>query len=73
MAEKFNAGDRVPNSGVYRVSHAGEHSQPHYVTALYGDAFPACRECVRGVCFELAMSAMHVNAHPLFTHAFLKR
>lgn len=64
--ESFNAGQKVPTSGVYKVIHTGQHTQPHYVIALYGNTFPSCRECGGKVVFELAISAIHVNAHPLF-------
>ena len=43
-----------------------KHALPHYVTALYGDTFPACLECVDGVRFELAVVAGYIGAHPLF-------
>ena len=42
MPEILEPGDRAPSSGLYKVVHAGQHALPHYVTALYGDTFPAC-------------------------------
>ena len=56
----------MPSSGLYKVVHAGQHALPHYVTALYGDTFPACLECVDGARFELAVVAGYIGAHPLF-------
>jgi hypothetical protein len=67
MPEVFEPGSGAPSSGVYNVIHARQHAQPHYVTALYGDTLPPCQECSIKVRFELAMPAVHVNAHPLFT------
>jgi hypothetical protein len=69
MAIALVAGDKAPSSGVYKVLHSESHVQPHYVTLLYGDVFPMCQECFGKVRFELAMSAVHVNAHPLFLRA----
>jgi hypothetical protein len=66
MPETFEAGDRAPSSGIYKAVHANLHAEPHYVTALYGDTFPACQKCSRKIRFELAISAVHLNAHPLF-------
>lgn len=66
MAEPFRPGHRALASGVYKAIHAKEHVQPHYVTMLYGDSFPSCLHCSDQVRFELAVSAVHVNAHVLF-------
>ena len=66
MSEFLKPGDRVPSSGLYKVVHAGRHALPHYVTALYGDTFPACLECVDRVRFEFAVVAGYIGAHPLF-------
>jgi len=35
MPEVFEPGSGAPSSGVYKVIHARQHAQPHYVTALY--------------------------------------
>lgn len=66
MPEVFRAGEKVPTTGVYKTVHAHEHVPAHYVTALFGDTFPACSECSDEVRFQLAMSAIHVKAHPQF-------
>jgi hypothetical protein len=66
MPEIFKVGEKAPSSGIYKVVHAGNHAESHYVTALYGDTFPACLKCSGGARFELAASAVHVDAHPLF-------
>jgi hypothetical protein len=41
MPDIFNAGDTVTKSGVYKAVHAQQHTPAHYVTAIYGDTFPA--------------------------------
>ena len=66
MPEIFKAGDEVPTIGVYKTVHARQHIPPHYVTALFGDTFPPCLECSDNVQFEVALSAVHINAHPQF-------
>ena len=68
MPETLEAGNKAPSSGIYKAVHAGVHTAPHYVTALYGDTFPACQRCSGKIRFELAISAVHINAHPLFMH-----
>lgn len=66
MPEAFEAGKKIPESGVYKVVYAKQHVPRHYVTALYGDTFPACRSCLGGVRLEIAMRAVYIDAHPLF-------
>jgi hypothetical protein len=66
MPEISKAGDKVPISGVYKTVHARQHIPPHYVTAVFGDTFPPCLECSDNVQFEIAMAAVHVNAHSQF-------
>jgi hypothetical protein len=66
MADSFAPGQRAPASGVYRTTHKHEHIISHYVTMLYGETFPPCLECSASVRFELALSAVHINAHPAF-------
>jgi len=66
MPDIFKAGDKVPTTGVYKTVHALQHAPPHYVTAIYGNVFPTCVECSDNVRFEIALFAVHVNAHPLF-------
>ena len=66
MPKILEPGDRAPDSGVYKVVHARQHAQPHYVTVLYADIFPTCLECSDGVRFELEILAANINAHPHF-------
>jgi hypothetical protein len=65
MADQFKPGDKVPRSGIYRVSHDSSHAQPHEVTCVYGKVFPPCREC-RHPRFELVRAAHHVETQELF-------
>lgn len=62
----FSAGDTAPFSGIYHVIHDHCDLERHYVVAIYGDVFPSCLKCASAVRFELRLSAVHVNAHPLF-------
>jgi hypothetical protein len=63
--EKFNTGDTVPESGIYRVTHAG-HRLPHEVTLLSGQIFPRCSKCKDHVQFEVVRHAPHIQAQPGF-------
>ena len=49
---KFETGHAVPESGIYRVTHAG-HRLPHAVTICKGETFPRCARCADLVVFEL--------------------
>ena len=50
--ETFQTGHSVPESGIYRVIHAG-HRLPHAVTICKGENFPRCAKCANMVTFEL--------------------
>ena len=52
LQRSFNAGEAVPVSGVYRVTHTG-HRPGHEVSMVLGESFPKCRTCVEGVRYEL--------------------
>ena len=56
----FAPGERVPQSGVYRVRHR-DHREDHPVQALKGEIFPECRKCRREVRFQLWMEADHMT------------
>jgi len=55
--EGFKAGENVPRSGVYRVSHEA-HRLMHEAALLAGEQFPCCRNCGNDVRFEL-LRIMH--------------
>jgi hypothetical protein len=66
MADVIKPGDKALFSGIYQVTHGKHHAEPHLVTVVYGEVFPACVICRDKVQFELAMSAVYVNAHRHF-------
>jgi hypothetical protein len=69
MRDVFKAGDRAEFSGIYKVNHGKNHAEAHEVTAIYGDIFPSCLECLSAVQFELKTSAVHVSAHHNFNRS----
>ena len=56
----FKAGERVPKTGLYAVSH-GEHRRRHEATLLEGEYFPECAQCGNDVSFELLLSALPID------------
>lgn len=52
----FRSGDRIPESGIYRVCHEA-HRLPEEVTLLGGQSFPVCSRCEEAVRFFLVRSA----------------
>lgn len=65
VGDIFKPGDEVPHSGIYRVVHDPEHSQPHEVTCVYGKRFPPCRGCAHPR-FILVRAAIHIDSHDHF-------
>jgi hypothetical protein len=63
--QKFNTDETVPESGIYRVMHAG-HRLPHEVTLLSGQVFPRCSKCKDQVQFEVVRHASHIQGLPGF-------
>ena len=66
MSDQLQPGSKAFCSGVYKAIHARQHAESHYVILLFGEIFPPCTECSQAVRFELAVAAVHVNAHPRF-------
>jgi hypothetical protein len=66
MVNLSQPGNKAPHSGLFKVVHAQQHTPEHYVTVLYGETFPPCKECLNKVRFEGVISAVHMNAHPFF-------
>jgi hypothetical protein len=66
MADALKAGAMVKKSGIYTVSHAGDHAAAHEVTCVAGKPFPNCGECGDQVRFLLVRAATHVNRHEQF-------
>ena len=56
----FKAGERVPRTGLYAVSHR-EHRPRHEATLLGGECFPECAQCGNDVSFELLLAAMPID------------
>jgi hypothetical protein len=61
----YKPGDKVQESGVYRVTHDPKHREPHEVTCIAGDHFPPCKGCDHPR-FLLARAAQHVKKHQSF-------
>ena len=66
LGDEFKPGKKVPQSGIYDVLHDNEHRQKHQVTCIYGEHFPPCNHCGKGVTFRLARMAIHVINHENF-------
>lgn len=60
MSAEFKPGDKVPSSGVYKVSHQA-HREEHEATLREGEEFPTCTVCERGVRFRLVQSARLID------------
>ncbi len=56
----FRTGERVPESGIYRVVHA-EHRLPHEVTLLKDSEFPRCSKCSEHATFEVVTLAPRLS------------
>lgn len=65
MASEYKPGDKVEQSGIYRVVHDPAHAQPHEVTCVYGKTFPPCRGCHHPR-FILVRAAQHIESNENF-------
>lgn len=65
IGDVFKPGDKVPNSGIYKVTHDPEHTEPHEVTCIYGKTFPPCHDCAHPR-FKLVRAATHIERHKHF-------
>lgn len=66
MPAEYKPGDKVPRSGIYKVVHDKKHAQEHEVTCIYEKTFPPCRDCGKGVRFELVKAAQHIDSNEHF-------
>lgn len=57
----FHAGQKVPQTGLYRVFHY-QHRMPHDVVMKQGELFPACNKCGEHVLFRLSNPAEPLSA-----------
>ena len=62
---RFEPGDVVPCSGVYRIAHA-EHRADHDGILLKGEAFPTCSVCKEKVRFQLLQASSPIEEQPDF-------
>lgn len=60
MDRNLQTGQRIPTSGIYRVSHR-EHRLPHLVTLLKHETFPRCVKCGNLVEFELVLAGEYFS------------
>jgi hypothetical protein len=65
MATEYKPGEKVPNSGIYQVTHDKNHVAVHEVTCVFGEPFPPCRGCDHPR-FVAVRLAIHVKAHEQF-------
>src|SRR5438270_4834449 len=63
MKKQFRCGEKILDSGIYRVVHAA-HRLPHEVTLLRDQLFPRCTRCDNSVYFELVRSAPDITLGP---------
>lgn len=65
IGDEFKLGEKVPHSGIYRVTHDPAHTEPHEVTCIFGKTFPPCRSCQHPR-FVLVRAAKHVETDDNF-------
>jgi hypothetical protein len=66
MADEYKPGDKVPKSGIYRVTHDNNHTAAHEVTCVYGKEFPPCNHCGKHPRFVLVKAAQHISSNENF-------
>jgi hypothetical protein len=57
----FKPGEKVPDSGIYKIVHDRNHRVDHEVTCIANERFPPCHGCGKGVRFRLFMKALHFS------------
>jgi hypothetical protein len=62
----YKPGDKVPESGIYKVVHDPNHAKEHEVTCVFGETFPPCNGCGHHPRFALIRGAHHISTHPYF-------
>jgi hypothetical protein len=71
VRKKYQPGNLVPESGIYRVTHAS-HRLMHEATLLEGTRFPLCRQCKQSVRFELRRAVQNPTQISSGYHAILE-
>ena len=66
MSEQFKPGDKVPKSGIYKVTHDANHYREHEVTCIIGKIFPPCNVCGDHPRFSIIRAAHHIEHHDMF-------
>lgn len=66
MSQQYKPGDKVPKSGIYRVTHDSQHVQEHEITCVYNETFPPRNGCGRHSRFTLVRQATHIRNHENF-------
>lgn len=56
----FLPGATIPESGIYEVTHDGEHRATHESVMVRGDAFPFCDVCEDRVRFRVVRTAPYI-------------
>lgn len=67
---EYRPGDRVPNSGIYRIEHV-DHRMMHHATLTARDRFPRCKKCGDAVRF-IAVRAVQGLVLPFRDTAILE-
>jgi len=71
MDQNYRPGDRVPESGVYRVEH-GPHRLMHLATLMRNSRFPLCKQCGRSVRFYLVRNVKTSLVLPFRSNTYLE-
>lgn len=67
MTTEFKPGQKVPKSGIYKVTHDNSHNGiEHEITAIEGKVFPPCHGCGQNPRFVLVREAHHIETHTYF-------
>ena len=66
IGERFSAGQRISDSGIYEVIHDRHHRANHQVMCTAGETFPGCSICGTQIRFELAIRAPSIHEEPCF-------
>ena len=60
-SNRYKAGDRAPQAGIYRVIHTA-HRRGHENSFRRNQIFPACKQCGKAVRFELVAADLASKA-----------
>jgi len=60
----LKCGEKVPVSGIYRVSHLLPHPTEQREMYFEGSCFPACKTCAAGVHYRLESPCVPITTVP---------